>query len=379
METMAQFFASLLAMERSLEANKTEAARSLPRLLELSGPDLSGELARHPELQPGISRLLLEVVDDTVSRDPARAHELTTAVTGWVSAKMSLPCQEMEPYLRANAWTAHAGALRGLGKPLDALAAIAAARDAGRMTCASDWNTALTEVVEGQILHDMGETAEALRLIRRGAEVILSHGDVKRYVRVRMDEALILWEMGRCSDAADVWRTMAREASQRSDALFMAVLETAVAEFQLRHGGAVAASRLFEIAHGVFDSEGHTREAIQARRGVAEAAVARGRLHDAISEYYKVQALSLEAGNLREAALASADIVELLLRTGRKDEVLPLAHSMVSVFTDAGQENAVKSWLFLRDLALLKQLTPDKVEEVRAFFRTFVLQPNARV
>jgi hypothetical protein len=366
-------------MERWLEANKTEAAQWLPGLLALSGPDLSHELARHPELQPGISRLLLEVVDDTVSSDPARAHELTTVVIEWVGSDMCLPCQEMEPSLRANAWTAHAGALRGLGRNLEALAAIAAALDACRARYVSAWNTALAEVEEAKILHDMGESAEALRLIRGGAEVILLHGDVKRYVKVRMYEALILWETAGPAAAAEVWRTMAREAAHRGDALFMAVLESATAEFQLRHGHALAAAQLFEIAHDVFDDEGLTRETIRARRGLAEAAVARGRFHDAISEYYKVQALSLAAGDVREAALASAEIVELLLITGRKGEIPPLAGSLMNMFADPGQERARVIWLLIRNEALMGTLARARIEVVRCFFRDWTPQPNARV
>jgi tetratricopeptide (TPR) repeat protein len=377
-QTFEQFLAGLAAMERWLQYNKAEAAQLLPRLLELPGPDLSREVVRYWRQQPGISRLLLEVVDHMAGRNPARAHELTTVVIEYAGANTTPDRHRMEPFLRANAWTAHAAALRGLDRHLEALAAIAVALDDGRKGYVHDWSIALAEVVEAQILHDMGQSADALRLIRGAAAVILLHGDVKRYVQVRMYEALILWETGERIAAAEVWRSMAREAAQRGDALFAAVLENAIAVFQLRHGGAETAARLFEIAHGVFDNEGLTREAIRARRGMAEAAAARGRLHDAISEYYKVQALSLAAGNLREAALAAAEIVELLLRTGREHEVLPLINSMVSVFTGAGQQNAVNSWLLLRDFIGTEKLLVDRVDVLRNFFRNFVMHPDAR-
>jgi hypothetical protein len=88
-ESFAEFMAGLAVMERWLQHNKAEAERWLPRLLELSGPDLSQEVARHPELQPGISRLLLEVVDDMAGRDPARAHELTTVVIEYAGTRGS--------------------------------------------------------------------------------------------------------------------------------------------------------------------------------------------------------------------------------------------------------------------------------------------------
>ena len=371
--TFGQFVATLMKLDRWLEDNKSEARKSLPCLLELSGPELSQELQRHPELQPGLSRLLLEAAEETVSHDPARAHELTAAVIEFLGSARARDCREMEPSLRANAWTVHASALRSLERPLEALAAITAARDACLKAYVSDWSGALGKVVEGQILHDMGESAEALRLIRSGAEVILLHGDVKRYVQVRMYEALILWDGGERTGAAEVWRTMAREAAQRGDTLFMAVLENAIAVFQLRHGGAEAAAGLFEIAHGVFDQEGLTGEAIQARRGMAEAAVARGRINEGISEYYKVKALALAAGNLRQAALAAAEIVELVLPTGRNGEIEPLADSMTRVFAHAGHEHAMHTWLQVRQFAMFGRLTPSDVQGLRSYFQRFVL------
>jgi tetratricopeptide (TPR) repeat protein len=369
MESAARFVERLHEMERRLQDNRAEAERWLPRLLTLSVPDLSHELAQHPELQPGISRLLLEVVDDTVRRDANRAYELTAVVTEYVEANRSLSCPEITPDLRAKAWTAHAGALRALGRHLEALVAIAAARGGDESRFGNAWSIALAEVEEARILHDMGETTEALLLIRRGAEVILLHGDVERYVKVRMYETLMLWETGQRTEAAEVWRTMAREASHRGDAVFMALLESATAVFQLRHGGAAAAARLFETAHQVFDKEGLTREAVRARWGVAEAAVARGRYHDAISEYYKVQALSLAAGNVREAALASAEIVDLLLLAGRVDEVPSLAELMMSVFAAPEQQKARMAWLILHECTLAGVLTPSRIDVVRRFFR----------
>ena len=65
---------------------------------------------------------------------------------------------------------------------------------------------------------------------------------------------------------------------------------------------------------------------------------------------------ALAAGSLRDAVLASAEIIELLVLSER--EVLPLVNSTVSMFTDAGQQNAVNSWLLLREFALMERLIP---------------------
>ena len=366
-----------LEVGRWLRANRAEAERWLPRLLDLSGPELRRELARHPELQPGISLRLLAVVEDTAGRHPVRAHELSAVVLESALSDMSLPHASMAPHLRSQAWTAHAAALRGIGRHVEALEAVAAAFDACRATPVNAWHIAAAEVVEAQILHDMGERAEALRLIRSAAEVILLHGAVERYVQVRMSEAQMHWEAGDRAAAADVWSTTAEEASQRRDAELMTFLGKAIADFQLRHGGAGAAACLFEIAHDAFDHAGLAQEAVRARRGVAEAAFARGRFHEAISEYYKVQALSLAAGNVLEAALASADIAELLLLAGREGEILPLAGFLVTTFDEEGQENVRQAWIFVRELARAGALTRGAVDHVRRFFRDLPLRPNA--
>lgn len=378
METAGQVRPSPLEVGRWLQDNRSEAERWLPRLLDLSGPMLSRELADHPELQPGLAQLLLGVADDLAERYPIRAHELTTAVIAYVASNRSLPHARMAPYLLGQAWATQAAALRGVGRHGEALAAVAAARDAYATAHVTAWHIAVAEVIEAQILHEMGERAEALRLMRRAAEVILLHGAVERYVEVRMHEARMLCDAGDRVAAAQVWRTTAREAAERRDTVFMAFLENAVGGFQLRHGGADAAARRFEVAHDVFDTAGLTREGVRARRGVAEAAVARGRFHDAISEYYKVQGLLLAAGNLLDAAVASAEIVELLLIVGRHREILPLAALLVRTLADGANQSAAHAWRFVEEHARAGDLTRDAIVRVRRFLQDLPLQPNAR-
>ena len=354
------------------------ARRLLPSLLGLSGPDLSRELLRHPGLQPDISRLLLDVVDDTVERNPVRAHELTSAVIEYVVADMPLPDAWMAPYLRGEAWTAHATALRGIERHLDALDAIAVAYALYQTALMNTWHIAAAEVVEAEILHDMGEGEEALLMIRGAAPVLLDLGDGERYVRVRMREALILHEAGQRSVAVEVWRSTARVAWERGDFVLMALLESAMAIFALRHGRAGQAARLFELAHDVFDCAGLTGEAIQARRWVAETAVARGRFNDAISEYYKVQALCLATADVGGAALAGVEIVELLCIAGRDREVTRVADFLVDMFADAERDGEAQAWTFIRESAYAGELSPGAIDRVRRFLNDLPLQPNAR-
>ncbi|HEU4886734.1 MAG TPA: hypothetical protein VFV49_02530 [Thermoanaerobaculia bacterium] len=377
MDIPEQLRPSPIEIGRRLHESRTEAGQWVPRLLELSGPDLSRELALHPELQPGLSQLLLEVVDETVERNPIRAHELTSAVIESVVANMPLPLASTAPYLRGQAWTAHAAALRGIGRHLEALEAIATAYDLYQSALASAWHIAAAEVVEAEILYDMGEREEALQMIDRAA-VLLNHGDVERFVRVRIREALILLEAGDRTAAAEVWRRTAHLAWERGDFVLMALLESAMAICEFRHGSADEAARLFELAHDVFDGAGLTGEAIRALRGVAEAAVAGGNFHDAISEYYKVRALWLAAGEVGEASQATIEIVELLLIAKRSGEVVGLADGLVRMFADAGRDEEMQAWMFVRESARAGTLTLDSIDRVRRFLSDLPLQPNAR-
>jgi hypothetical protein len=59
---------------------------------------------------------------------------------------------------------------------------------------------------------------------------------------------------------------------------------------ELRHGSAEDAAQLLVSALQHLDAAGLASEAIRARWHLAEALVARGRSHEAISEYHKVRA-----------------------------------------------------------------------------------------
>ena len=371
-------WADFRAVERWLHDNDAEAERWLPRLLELDGPGLRQELNRHPELRPGIMRLLTAVALAACEQSPERAHELTAVLieqTAWFTPP-SLAFQI--PVVKGQAWSAHAAALRGLGRYEDARQAIAVAIDFLEQNAVAAWHIANAEVIEAQILHDQNQSAEALVRIRRAAEVLLQHGDRERYVQARMIETSMRCDAGQHAAAGKVWSTAAEEALQRGDKLLLAYWDSRIGMFQLRDGSAEKAAHHFASAHESFDAAGMPREAARARWRLAEATAARGRFHEAISEYYKVQALMLADGNAGEAALVSVEIVELLLITGREDEVPPLVETLVERCTEAGLPwNAIEAWTFVEQRARAGLLTREEIARVRGHFEGLSLRPNA--
>ena len=373
-----QKWADFHAAQRWHQENTAEAERWLPRLLDLDGPGLREELKRHPELRPGIIRLLNTVALEACERSPERAHELTAVLieqTGWFTPAL---LDFQIAIVKGEAWTAHASALRRLGRCEEALHAITVAVHFLEQSFVTSWHIANAEVIEAQILHEMDQRAEALALIRRAAEVLLLHGDRARYVQARMIETSMRWDAGQHAAAGDVWRAAADEALQRGDAVLLAHYASKFGMARLRDGSAEEAARHFVRAYEAFDAAGLPREAARALWRLAEATAARGRLHDAISEYYKAQALMLANGSAGEAALVSAEILELLLMAGRHDEVLPLVETLVDRCTEAGLPwNAIEAWTFVGQRARDGRLTREEIACVRGHFEELSLRPNA--
>lgn len=372
-------FRELAGVQRWLRESRAGAERLLPTLLDLPAPQLGAELERQRELRPASIQLLLTVAERLAERDPWRAHELTSVAVQHADIEVPPALAPFARDLKGSAWTAHASAQRALGRHAEARETIARALELFRQGLGNAWHIANAELVEAHIFHDQGQRHEALRRIRRAAAAILLHGDRERYVQVRMTESWMLWDAGNHSAAAEVWRQTAEEASQRGDTILLAQLDTRIGIFHLHHGTPETAARHLTAARDAFDAANLPREATRARRHLAETAALRGRYNEAISEYYKVQALLLANGDVLEAAVASAEILELLLIAGRDREVLPLAERLVPTFTEAGlQLHALQAWTFVRARAKAGDLTEEHLDAVRHYFEDLPLQPNAR-
>jgi len=352
------------------------AERLLPHLLELSGLALTRELGRHPELQPGLALLLVDRADRAVDSDPLRAHDFTAAVIAQAGSLSHL--HALADHLIGRAWTAHADALRALGRYGQAHDAIAAALELFARSFSPSWFSAMANVVAARILHEEQLRDEALRRIRDAAAVLLRYGDVDRYVRVRAIEASMLWDAGDRKAAAGVWSGAALDALECGNLVAAALLQERTGIFLLRHGEVDDAARSFDVALTLFESAGRAREALRCRWHRAEVAAARGEFDEAVGEFYPVQALMLGAGDVIPAAVVSAEILELLLVAGRDDEILPLADLIVETFSDAGLTlNALRAWTFVRQRARAGRLTVEDITAVRLYFERLPLRPNA--
>ena len=371
---------SLRKLEAWLRASVAAAEEQLPPLLELPATLLRRELDARPELRtPGMLDCLNKVAREAVDRYPRRAHELTSIVVEYAPAVVA-PADRASVVrrLHAEGWKEHARALCALGRNDEAREALAHARRLFLLTPSHDWYIAKVDLVEAPLIHDLGRHAEALALLRHAAWEFAFHHDYERLVEARMLETSMLWSAGDNDAAAEVWTATEEVARQRGHQTLLARLSSKVAIFQLRHGSIDTAVKLLKEAVKVFEEKGLTREAIRARWNLAEAATARGSFHTAIAEYYRVRGMLLSTGAINNAAIVSAEIVELLLLAGREPQVLPLTESLLTTFHTTLTQNALEAFTWLHARAAAETIRPEDAAEVRRFFEDLPHQPLAR-
>lgn len=357
---------ALRELEEWTQQGRAAAEARLPALLDLPLEAMSRALAGDPLLRAGVIQLLLPRLHESLALQPRRVHELTAVLVEHGELEVVPSLESAARYAVGQAWIAHAAALHALRRFAEARLAIATALELFRRKPDSHWYLARAEAVEAEILHDLGHTAAALRQIRRAAHAILEFGDRQRYVQARMSEAWMHCAAGDLPAAGEVWRSVSEEALQRGDRILEAHLAGAIGAYELRRGHAEAAARHFQSAHEAFTAAGLPHDAVRALRNFAEARVARGQFHAAISDYYAVRDQLLRAGDLPGATLALVEILDLLLLAGRESRIPPLSGLLAGTPIHA-----------LQDRAASGRLTRDDLAAARAHLHQLPLRPNA--
>lgn len=368
-------------LEEWLRAGVSAAERELPGLLDLPPAALRRELAGRTALETaGLLHVLTRLAGQVVDQYPRRAHELT-------SVAVELPTPDVPEHragalarLRGLALMEHARALGALGQDDAARTALAESRSLLAQTPAYHWYLARVDLMEAPLVHDAGDPAAALELVRRAATEFELHHAFELLVEARMLEMWMHWKAGNDLATTGTWKEAADLAEMRRHPTLLARLSQKAGRLRLRSGKAEdveEAMRLLKHALAIFDREGLDAEAIQTRWNLAEALTARGRLHEAISEFHKLRATLLTVGRANEAAIASTEIVELLLIAGRDAEVPTFAASLPEEFRTRLTQNALEALTFLAARCAGGSVTRDEVAAVRRFFEDLRQRPNA--
>jgi len=305
------------------------------------------------------TRRLIALAHDALSRDPNRAV--------WISRLAIRVAREGEALIdEGDAWREYAAALLEVGDYEDAQIAVVRARLVYQLTEGAEHNRAVLWAVEGRILHELGDSIQALQRIDASARTLLRLNDKKTYVRVRSIYAVVLFNLCRYREAADMYAEMVNDCD--GETLAHAVLM--IGRCAVRLGEIERAQQCFETALQMFDELGLRPEIPRVRKGIAEILVAGGRVHEAISELYKARAefVTMELPVL--AALVALDIIDLLLTVGRTSEIELLCDTSVSPLP----RSASDAFARLRDLAGRTCVGEDDVQHVRGFLERLPME-----
>lgn len=302
------------------------------------------------------TRRLIALAHDTLSRDPNRAVWISRVAIRGAGA----------PIDRGDAWREHAAALLEVGDYAEAQRAVGRARRIYRTIGDTQHNEAVLGAIEAYVLHELGDSPQALSRIEKSARTLLRFNDKKAYVRARAIHAMVLFNVGRYSEAADTYAEIAN--IDDSETLAHAVLM--IGRCAVKLGETERARQCFETALEMFEALGLRMEIPRVRKGFAEILVVHGRTHEAISELYKARAefLAMELPVL--AAFVALDIVDLLLTAGRISEIELLCEAC----PDRLPARAARAFAVLRERAGRACVTEADVQRVRGYLERLPME-----
>lgn len=336
--------------------------------------------ASEPEWEAIVASLPAPFEADAVGRVICRAHELLGRAPTKAQSLASLAlrmarqlnaktCSDLA-LIEGDAWRECAAAHLEMAEFDDAYQAIARARACYARSPSSRINTATLLLIEGRTLFELGRWSEALAAVDLGSSELLNSGaDGKKYVQAMTIKAVILVGMGQPNAALDVFPTAADLATQSGDNETLAYVLWNIGLCAAKLGDIAHAEVCFESALQLFDDLGLTSEMPGVRWAKVSILKAQRRHNEAIAELFNVRAEYLSLGIPVWAAIASLEIVELMLVCGRYAWVPPLCSEMVRTFTAARlQKNLLKALAYLDEVARRGRLTESDVIYVSAFF-----------
>jgi len=300
------------------------------------------------------TRRLIALAHDALSRDPNRAV--------WIARLAIRVAREGDALVdEGDAWREYAAALLEVGDYEDAHVAVERARMVYQLIRGAEHNEAVLWAVEGRILHELGDSIRALQRIDASARTLLRLNDKKTYVRVRSIYAMVLFNLCRYREAADMYAEMVNDFDTET----LAHAVNMIGRCAVKLDDVERAQQCFETALEMFEQLGLRAEIPRVRKGIADVLVVQGRVHEAISELYKTRAEFLAMSLPVMAALVTLDIVELLLDVGRTSEIALLCD-------DAMPHGIANAFAALRDLA--DRATGQDVQRVRDFLERLPME-----
>ena len=221
-------------------------------------------------------------------------------------------------------------------------------------------------LIQGMILHFLGETDRGLVRIEQSANLILAvFQEADKYVEAITIYNAILMRAGRFEEAALRWQEIAALARKEGNSSTLAYIVNNIGRCYLELGKTDEALVCFKTALEMFNQFGLLVEIPDVHLNLAYALRLNKRFAEAILEMYKCRADLAKFGMMFEAAQVSIRIVETQLLAHRDEEIPPVCREAADFFRLAGlPEEARRATECLLEAARTGTLRVEAVREI---------------
>jgi tetratricopeptide (TPR) repeat protein len=378
-------------LERS-ERSYLERAKTLHKERAQAGPLLDELLAHEPKKRSlllgnsprfhtwGLYELILERSWILRGPNPAQAEELCKLAlelsarldTGYYSA-------ELIEDLRARAWS-YLGNLRRIASDLDGA-------ERAFEACYAHLKRGTREPIERAMYLDLKASLrraqrhfdEAIRLLKRAADIFLRHGDRHRAGRSLVNLSTVFESAGQTEQAISILRQAVDLVDPAADERLLLSASHNLICCLVSLERFIEAQGLYRDARQLYAR--YETAGFGTRRLWVKGQIERGlgQIESAESLLLAARNGFLEADIPYEAALVSLDLAVLYAEQSRTDELKQMATEMLPIFTSLGiQREALAALMFLKRAADAERLSVEVAGRVADFLRRAQNDPTLK-
>jgi tetratricopeptide (TPR) repeat protein len=377
----AATIANLRAFADRMSDEDTLAEAFLQELLAGSRHEWMPRLHEHPEWRTaGVVRKLVDRSYTTVMAMPPDAVEMTSVATT-IATELDPADHPSDtiPRLRGSAWRAKAYALYYVGLFSEADAAVATAEAHFNDCAINEYELARVGIVKSLVLRPFERFSEATDAAMASAATFERYGDVEKTVSARLAEVHMLFSRNQYAKAEQILLDLEERISASVHAGTHARVLANLGEATRKLGKFEASIQYYDCASALMDSLGARTETVRIRWSVAIMLAQVGKVSEACGRLRDLTREMEYLGMTSEAAVASLDVVELLLAQNHYEEVSEICRATMQTFELAGlpyTSRALTALAYIREAADQRRADQKLVKNVREYIRELPRQPN---
>jgi tetratricopeptide (TPR) repeat protein len=337
------------------------------------------DIASRPEYHTGgVIRKLADAADKAQYSVPLRSLILAKTASTIVGMLSRTTYTEREiAALRGVSWKQRANASRQLGRFNDALEALQHAERAFRELQRPEMDLASITFIRATVYFEQQRYDAAEREAEKCTATFAQLGQTDLHIGSRYLQGCIAFEQRQLGQAQLIFDSVLAWGERTGNQSWLATASLALGICHSERRELGTATRYFQQGLLAFRELAILSAEIRCRWGLALVVQREGRHRTAIPRLREVREEFAAVGAVSDAALVTLDIMETFLLLGKPREVRQSARSIVRLFKEAGMvTGALTAADYLKQSAILENVTPGLIEYIRRYFRRVDLQPD---